>query len=172
MVEEDKEFTNKDPKFNLILDILIKQYEYLTSHGRNEVFAFSRLYIAILIGVVIPLYIGWSIEPIKKVFLTLWSASPFLQVIGILILLIMVSLTSICTNWIFRRKSVENFVQKNLMKHLMINNYLKSDTKLNKLYLAKINSEGWVIKIKQDEEIGIFELIDILKQKPPSNNLI
>ncbi len=54
----------------------------------------------------------------------------------------------------------------------MINNYLKSDTKLNKLYLAKINSEGWVIKIKQDEEIGIFELIDILKQKPPSNNLI
>ncbi len=68
MVEEDKELTNKDPKFNLTLDILIKKYEYLTSHGRNEVFAFSRLYIAILIGVVIPLYIGWSIEPIKKVF--------------------------------------------------------------------------------------------------------
>ena len=57
-----------------------------------------------------------------------------------------------------------------LMKHLMIDNYLESATKLNKLYLAKINSEGWVIKIKQDEEIGLFELIDILKQKPPSNN--
>jgi hypothetical protein len=166
MVEEDKEFTNKDPKFNLTLDILIKKYEYLTSHDRNEVFAFSRLYITIIIGVVIPLYIGWSIEPIKKVFLTLWSASPFLQVIGILILLIMVSLTSICTNWIFRRKSVENSVQK----HLMINDFLDSNTKLNKLYLAKINSEGWVIKIKQDEATGIFELIDILKQESPSNN--
>ena len=168
-MEEDKEFTNNDPKFNLILDILIKKYEYLTIHDRNEVFAFSRLYITILIGVILT-YIGWSIEPIKKVFLTLWSASPFLQVIYILILLIMVSLTSICTNWMFRRKSVENFVQKNLMKHLMINNHFEYATKLNKLYFAKINSEGWVIKIEQDEEIGIFELIDILKQKPPSNN--
>ena len=158
MVEEDKEFTNKDPKFNLILDILIKKYEYLNSHSRNEVFAFSRLYITILIGT-ISLYLGWSIESIKKAFLTLWSASPFLQIISILILFTVFLLTHICVNWIFRRKSVENSVQN----YLMINNFLDSNTKLNKLYLAKINSEGWVIKIKQDEETGIFELIDILK---------
>jgi uncharacterized protein YjgD (DUF1641 family) len=171
MVEEDKELTNKDPKFNLILDMLIKKYEYRTSHGRNEVFAFGRFYIAIIIGF-IPLYLGWSIESIKKAFLTLWSTNSILQIIVILIIFSALFLGNICANWILRRKSVENFVQKNLMKHLMINNYLESDTKLNKLYLAKINSEGWAIKIKQDEEIGIFELIDILKQKPPSNNLI
>ena len=159
MVEEDKEFTNKDPKFNLILDILIKKYENLNSHTRNEVFAFSRFYITLLIGA-IPLYIGWNIEPIKKALLTLWSANLFLQIIVILIMLTVFFLTYRGANWIFRRKSVETSVQN----YLTINNFLDSDTKLNKLYLAKINSEGWVIKIKQDEETGIFELIDILKQ--------
>ena len=167
MVEEDKEFTNKDPKFNLILDILIKKYEYLTSHNRNEVFAFGRLYINIIIGFIL-LYTGWSIEPIKKALLTLWSANSFLQIIAILIIFTIFFLAYICINWILRRKSVENSVQN----YLMINNFLDSDIKLNKLYLAKLNSEGWVIKIKQDEEGGIFELIDVLKQKPPSNNLI
>ncbi len=161
MVEEDKKFTNKDPKFNLILDILIKKYEDHCSHNRNEVFALIRLCIE-----VIPLYIGWNIESIKKGFLTLWSADPFLRIIAILIMFTVFLLTRICTNWILQKKSVENFVQK----YLRVNDFLDSKTKLNKLYLAKINSESWVIKIKQDEEAGIFELIDILKQKPPSNN--
>lgn len=165
MVEEGKEFTNKDPKFNLILDILIKKYEYLNSHTRNEMFAFGRLYITLLIGGV-PLYIGWNIESIKNGFLTLWSANSFLQIIAILIIFTVFFIAYICINWILRRKSVENSVQK----HLRANDFLDSNIKLNKLYLAKINSEGWVIKIKQDEETGIFELIDILKQKLPSNN--
>lgn len=165
MVEEDKEFTNKDPKFNLILDILIKKYEYLISHNRDEVFAFIRLYIILLLGV-LSTYIGWNIEPIKNGFLTLWSANLFLQIIIILIIIAIAFLAYICANRILRIKSVENSVQK----HLMINDFLDSNTKLNKLYLAKINSEGWVIKIKQDEATGIFELIDILKQESPSNN--
>ena len=162
MVEEGKEFTNKDPKFNSILDILIKKYEYLLSHNRGEVFASIRLCIPLLIGVMLT-YIGWNIVQIKKEFLALWSADSFLQIVTILIIFIVVFITYICTNWILRRKSVENFVQK----HLMVNDFLDSNIKLNKLYLAKINSEGWVIKIKQDEETGIFELIDILKQKSP-----
>ncbi len=167
MVEEDKELTNKDPKFNLILDILIKKYEDLTSHDRNQMFAFIRLYIPLLIGI-IPLYIEWNSESIKTALLTLCSADSFPQIVNILIMLTVSFLTYRGANWIFRRKSVENFVQK----HLRVNDFLDSNTKLNKLYLVKINSEGWVIKIKQDEEIGLFELIDILKQKPPSNNLI
>lgn len=165
MAEEDKEFTNMDPKFNLTLDILIKKYEYLTSHIINRIFTILALYITVISGAIL-LYIGESSASIKNGFLTLWSANLFLQIIIILIIFTTFFLAYICINWVLRRKSAENFVQKRLMVH----DFLDSNTKLNKLYLAKINSEGWVVKIKQDEATGIFELIDILKQESPSNN--
>lgn len=155
-MERNLTIKTKDAKFDSYLEVLIKKYEFIVTHTVNEIFTFFGLMVTSIVTFIIA-DIGWSIPSLKSFLLVFWNANIIVKLIIFCVCFTIWFFTFRFTIWFMRRKFVENQV----LKFLRISDLAESSMKLNKLYLAKIEKDSWILEIKIDDEKGVLELTSI-----------